>query len=305
MKKIVNTFTKIFVRDGKRHKIVAVASLGDECRNNICTFSITGQIDIFCFGSWHCKTCGCITDEICKFFPELKPFVNLHMCNYKGQPFYTVDNGIYYVSQSKEIAMRNLRITEDEYDALLPVAELNDKDYFVYKLFKLGIVKRWKSEADKFISFLLYKGDEWENPTGESWENPYTISDERPTIKLTGSIIALVESRLKKGYYTKENIDKILQQRRADEISKKRQSVIEEYYKKTEKARNERDVMLYILDHGISIDNVIYYDYNNTVKFNWLDYKEQITQEQFVDFVNNLEYDKLPDGIQFVLGDGK
>ena len=39
--------------------------------------------------------------------------------------------------------------------------------------------------------------------------------------------------------------------------------------------------------------------------FNWLDYKEQITQEQFVDFVNNLEYDKLPDGIQFVLGDGK
>lgn len=55
MKKIVNTFTKIFVRDGKRHRIVAVASLGDECRNNICTFSITGQIDIFCFGSWHCK----------------------------------------------------------------------------------------------------------------------------------------------------------------------------------------------------------------------------------------------------------
>lgn len=96
-----------------------------------------------------------------------------------------------------------------------------------------------------------------------------------------------------------------MQQRRADEISKKRQSVIEEYYKKTEKARNERDVMLYILDHGLSIDNVIYYDYNNTVKFNWLDYKEQITQEQFVDFVNNLEYDKLPDGIQFVLGDGK
>lgn len=37
MKKIVNTFTKIFVRDGKRHRIVAVASLGDECRNNICT----------------------------------------------------------------------------------------------------------------------------------------------------------------------------------------------------------------------------------------------------------------------------
>lgn len=48
MKKIVNTFTKIFVRGGKRHRIVAVASLGDECRNNICTFSITGQIDIFC-----------------------------------------------------------------------------------------------------------------------------------------------------------------------------------------------------------------------------------------------------------------
>ncbi len=193
--------------------------------------------------------------------------------------------------------MRNLRITEDEYDALLPAAELNDKDYFVYKLFKLGIVKRWKSEADKFIEFLLRQGGEW--------ENPYTISDERPTIKLTGGIRALVESRLKKGYYTKENIDKILQQRRADEISKKRQSIIEEYYKKTEKARNERDVMLYILDHGLPADNAIYYNCDNTVKFNWSPYRKQITQEQFVDFVNNLEHDKLPDGIQFVLGDGK
>ena len=90
-----------------------------------------------------------------------------------------------------------------------------------------------------------------------------------------------------------------MQQRRADEISKKRQSVIEEYYKKTEKARNERDVMLYILDHGLSIGNVIYYDYNNTVKFNWLDYKEQITKEQFENFIGNLDPSKLPEGIKF------
>lgn len=67
----------------------------------------------------------------------------------------------------------------------------------------------------------------------------------------------------------------------------------------TEKARNERDVKLYILDHGLPVDNVIYYDYNKTVKFNWLDYNEQITKEQFENFIGNLEPDKLPDGIKF------
>lgn len=44
---------------------------------------------------------------------------------------------------------------------------------------------------------------------------------------------------------------------------------------------------------------VIYYNHTNEVVFNWKDYGEKITQEQFVDFINQLDYSKLPDGVKF------
>lgn len=57
--------------------------------------------------------------------------------------------------------------------------------------------------------------------------------------------------------------------------------------------------MLYILDSGMPVDNVIYYPGSNKVVFNWKDYCAKITQAQFVDFVNSVDYSKLPDGVEF------
>lgn len=45
--------------------------------------------------------------------------------------------------------------------------------------------------------------------------------------------------------------------------------------------------MLCVFDYGLSTDNVIYYNHTNTLSFNWRDYGEKITQEEFDDFVNN------------------
>lgn len=41
------------------------------------------------------------------------------------------------------------------------------------------------------------------------------------------------------------------------------------------------------------------YDHTNKVVFNWLDYKDKISQGDFVDFLNNVDYSKLPEGITF------
>ena len=57
--------------------------------------------------------------------------------------------------------------------------------------------------------------------------------------------------------------------------------------------------MLYIFDSGVSIDNVIYYDHKNTVCFNWNEYDKKISQEDYIDFINKIDYSKLPEGIKF------
>lgn len=47
--------------------------------------------------------------------------------------------------------------------------------------------------------------------------------------------------------------------------------------------------------------NVIYYPHTNTLSFNWNDYGGKITQEEFDDFVNNVDRSQLPEGIKFEL----
>ncbi len=48
-------------------------------------------------------------------------------------------------------------------------------------------------------------------------------------------------------------------------------------------------------------NNVIYYPHTNTLSFNWNDYGGKITQEEFDDFVNNVDRSQLPEGIKFEL----
>lgn len=73
----------------------------------------------------------------------------------------------------------------------------------------------------------------------------------------------------------------------------------EKAYKIWVSAENE-DFELYF-DYGLPINNVIYYPHTNTLSFNWNDYGGKITQEEFDDFVNNVDRSQLPEGIKFEL----
>lgn len=97
-------------------------------------------------GTWG----GCCHDEIAEYVPELAKFIPLHCCNHYGAPMYPVENGTYHIKNSdKSVAIEYLRISDKEYSKLSEAVD--DKMYFKYLLFNLGIVDRWKRESDKLL----------------------------------------------------------------------------------------------------------------------------------------------------------
>ena len=285
--------TKFYVENGVDYKMNVRISLGDFCKNGICDWSITADIYekrkngrfVWCAG-------GCCHEEILKRFPQFKMFVDLHLSNHYGAPMYPVENGFYHITNSsKETAINYLRITETEYNLLY---QAEDKQYFKYLLYTLGIVERWKRESNEAIKKL-------EELTGQIWENPYKPENERFVLRLTDEERTLIENRIKDGYYTSEAIQERKDQKKREEYEKKRNEIIADCEKSIQEAENKKLVMLAVLDAGISLKNAIYYNHSNELAFNWNDYEEKVTQEQFDKFVNTVDKTKLPENITFKL----
>lgn len=283
---------RIYHENGTAYKICANVSLDDDCNNMHADFSITADVyEKAKNGRWIWVAGGCQHDLISKHFPELKRFIPLHLCSHDGSPMYPVENGTYHVFNSPEIVANGyLRLSDGELQKLN--TDPKDRVYFKYMLFHLGIVTRWKQEADNFIAFL-------EEKTGMKWENPYTPEQERFRLTISEEEKRDIEQKIRLGYYMPEAIAKRREDEKRSLTEKKRNKILERYSDIELKARNERDIMLYILDSGMPTDNVIYYQSLNKVVFNWKDYDAKITQEQFVDFANSIDYSKLPDGIEF------
>lgn len=286
--------TKIYVENGITYKMNVRISLDDCCNNGVCDWSITADIyEKRRNGRFVWCASGCCHDEILKYFPEFKTFIDLHLCNHCGQPMYPVENGVYHlVNSDKEKAINYLRITETEYDILRNSVE--DKLHFKYLLYTLGIVDRWKQESLKAIKQL-------EALTGNLWENSYRPENERFVLKLTDEERTLIENRIKEGYYTSEAIQERKDQKKREEYEKKRNEIIADCEKEIQKAENRKLVRLAVLATGIPLKNVIYYNHTNELVFNWNDYEEKVTQEQFDKFVNTVDKTKLPENITFKL----
>lgn len=236
---------------------------------------------------------GCCHDEIARHCPELARFILLYYCNHYGAPMYPVENGTYHIKNSdKSVAIKYLRISDKEY---LKLSEaVDDKMYFKYLLFNLGIVDRWKRESSELIAEL-------EDLCGKKWVNPYKPEEERFTLTLTDEERLLIEERIKSGYYSAENIEKRREEVHKAKMMEKRAEICEQYDKIIRDVETDKKVILCVFDYGLSTDNVIYYNHTNTLSFNWRDYGEKIKQEEFDDFVNNVDRSQLPEGIKFEL----
>lgn len=199
--KLVYSKENYYTENGEEYKIKTTVSLGDDCHNNICEWSITADIRWKNeYGIYKEYMCGCCHDEIIRHCPELAKFIPMHVCNHYGAPMYPVENGIYHTKNSdKSVVIEYLRISDKEYSKLSEAVD--DKMYFKYLLFNLGIVDRWKRESDELIAEL-------ENLCGKKWVNPYKPEKERFTLTLTDEERSLIEERIEAGYYSTENIEK-------------------------------------------------------------------------------------------------
>lgn len=199
--KLIYKQTNYFKEDGEEYRIIVTVSLDDDCHNNMCDWSITADIrQKNKYGRYEEYMGGCCHGEIAKYVPELAKFIPLHCCNHYGAPMYPVENGIYHVRRSgMSVAMEYLRISEQECIELYKASE--DKLYFKYMLFNLGIVDRWKRESEELIAEL-------EKLCGKKWVNPYKPEEERFALTLTDEERSLIEERIEAGYYSAENIEK-------------------------------------------------------------------------------------------------
>lgn len=270
-------------------KIVCVhIKLADDCKNGHADFSMTGEIYNGYKSDARMISGGCCHKEVLAEFPEFKMFADLHLSDSQGTPMHSVENGYFFFKRGEYDKVQDLlRLTDDELSFL--VDNVSDKEHFAYQLHKLGLPQRWKSEADEAIKKL-------EELVGYEYED---TSTKLRGLGLTKEKIADIERKESDGYYTAEAIAK----RKTEEVERKKKEeiakVVAYFNRVTERERAKMNVMVYILEYGLPIDNFIYYDHRNVGVFNWKDWEDKITQEQFVDFYDNLDRSKLPDGIDF------
>lgn len=67
------------------------------------TVSISPTIKITALGK---NRCGCLHDEIFQYRPDLKPFIELHLCDEDGTPLHSFENGWYWLAKAAEIKER-------------------------------------------------------------------------------------------------------------------------------------------------------------------------------------------------------
>lgn len=225
--------TKFFTENEEEYRITATVSLDDDCHNNMCDWSITADIrQKNKYGRYKEYMGGCCHDEIAKYVPELAKFIPLHCCNHYGAPMYPVENGMYHIKNSdKSVAIEYLRISDKEYSKLSEAVD--DKMYFKYLLFNLGIVDRWKRESGELIAEL-------EDLCGKKWVNPYKPEEERVILTLTDEERSLIEERIEAGYYSAENIEKRRRETHETKMAEKRAKICERYDKEIKKAEAEK-----------------------------------------------------------------
>jgi len=261
--------------------------LNDECKNGHQDFSITATYwEIGKVRNNHNMIGGgCCHDEILKHRPDLQIFVNLHLCDFTGCPMYAVENGFYHLTNGFNNTKPNeanfkaefcsyYRITAEQFDIL---AQSENKLRYAINLQKLGILLQWMDEARQAILLL------------EQWTGKKFLIDSIKTQYTAPTAEQIAEEQTKEnaGYYLPSKIqerkDKAIQDAKNAEYSK----LIAERDKEIGKANREYEVKKAVLDGGLSLDNFIYYTHTNEGCFNWKNYGEIVTEQQFDDFVRN------------------
>lgn len=258
--------------NNEKHNIEVKIRLNDECKNGHQDFAITGttwkigmaRTDRNSIG------CGCIHEDILEAFPEFLPFVKLHLCDYDGVPMNAIGNMQYHMANgfnSTRVKDDNFadefceyyRLTQAEFEELSNAKA--DSFYFQYVFESLPILARWKEEAQTAIGQL-------EALTGEKFVNTSTRSNYKP---MSDEDRALIIERIANNYYSAEAIAEREAQAKKEAQEKYFADLDAELHAEIERKKKEVNIKkkLYLMGGMRFVENVIYYNHNNTIKCNW------------------------------------
>lgn len=264
--------------------------LNDECKNGHQDFAITA--DIWQKGKpqidkWQIMGGSC-HDVILKARPDLKIFVDLHLCDYKGIPTYAVENGFYHLQEGfndvkpdstefKAKFCQYYRVWGWQFDRLL---QSENQIQFSMLLKDLNILDQWENDAKEAIQIL-------EKMTGTKF-----IVDSKRTQYNAPTHEQMEEEKQKqaRGYYTPEQ-----KERRKKAAEDKLLEYLElEQMKKLQEINDEYAIKKQVLIIGgkKALGNCIYYTHTKQLAFNWRSY-DKISDE----LINKIRSEiKLPDG---------
>ena len=131
--------------------------LNDECKNGHEYFAITATFwelnkprkDVNMYMG------GCCHEEILKFRPDLKIFVDLHLNDFRGYPMYYIENAFYFLKKemTKSEFIKKYEVTSEQYDELFDKSSNEDEfGYLLIKKFKNHLI--WEEKAKKAIALL-------------------------------------------------------------------------------------------------------------------------------------------------------
>ncbi len=281
----------ILAHDPDGNRITIKIRLSDECKNGHQDFSITGDI----YEKGKPKTDryfisgGCIHEDILQARPDLKIFIDLHLCDYKGVPMHAVANGFYHLRQGFNNTKPGSPEFMTEYCEYYRITtaqfrELNNchnQLQFAVLLDKLGILAQWEKQANEAIKLL-------EEMTGKIF-----LVDSKKSQYYPPTLEELKEEEEKQanGYYTPE----AAQQRE----EAKRQGILDKLAAKRDKdietAVTEFEVKKQVLIIGgeAALNNCIYYTHSKTLSFNWRGYDK--ISDQLIDKITASI--QLPEGV--------
>lgn len=293
LRTITGTNSLIYKADkivNDKHIFVTIR-LDDQCKNGHQDFSVTGAVYIANKpkNDHNCLTMGCCHDEILAAFPEFKMFIDLHLCDYLGNPMYAVSNMHYHMStgfnktktDSPEFITEYCNYYHITNAQFLTLQTAQNELQFYNLMIALHIPKQWKKDADMAIKEL-------ERLTG----NKFLIDSKRTQLNApSNEELKEEEERQDNGYYTPEAEAARIQ---AD-INNIMKELEVERDKDIKKATDEYEVKKQVLLAGgkKSLKNCIFYTHTNTLAFNWNSF-DVLTDTEVANIITAM---KIPEGV--------
>ena len=275
--------SKKIPNNGERYepkKIVVSIRCNDECKNGHDTFAITGELwevgDTYRRGP---STCGCIHNEIIKYYPEFQLLVDLHLSDGNGLPMYALENGFYHLQGVQGVAAYDhtctleyfaeyMRISIQKAQALVDHCHRKIEFALFVKAME-PIYLQEATDAKQMIQALI---------------NGEATPERTPTQDTTTADVLTYTHETSED--AQSEVRKAIEAEKIRKAQEARKEIEDTYDKKRKKALAQYQIDLWVLENAPQFrGNVIYYEHIPRVCFGWYKPLTKAQYDQLLDLM--------------------